>query len=188
MPSKLTLIGLTGTNAAGKGEIGSYLGRHGYVYRSLSDVLRDEARDRGLEASRENLIALGRELRETEGAGTLAKRTVSSLPAGRYVIDSVRNPSEIDVLEKAGSFLLLAVDAPIDVRFDRAQKRGRNENAATLGQFREMENRERSTETHAQQIDACLKRAHRVLDNRGTLDDLHKQVTLTLEEFGFPLN
>ena len=36
------LIGLTGTNAAGKGEAAAFLGTRGYAYLSLSDVLREE--------------------------------------------------------------------------------------------------------------------------------------------------
>ena len=40
-------LGLTGPNSSGKGEIAAYLqSRHGYVGVSLSDVLRDEAKQR----------------------------------------------------------------------------------------------------------------------------------------------
>ena len=47
------IIGLTGPNAAGKGEVARYLERRGFHYFSLSDEIRDEVRQRGLEISRE---------------------------------------------------------------------------------------------------------------------------------------
>ena len=58
------IIGLTGKNAAGKGEVAEYLKKKGFVYYSLSDVIREEATEKGLEHSRENLINLGNELRK----------------------------------------------------------------------------------------------------------------------------
>ena len=38
----MNVIGLTGTNAAGKGEVANYLKNQGYAYFSLSDAIRDE--------------------------------------------------------------------------------------------------------------------------------------------------
>ena len=43
------LIGLTGRNAAGKGEVAKHLQTKGFQYYSLSDVIRDEIRSRGQE-------------------------------------------------------------------------------------------------------------------------------------------
>ena len=57
------IIGLTGANASGKGEAAGYLKSKGFAYYSLSDILREEAKLRGIEPSRENLIKLGNELR-----------------------------------------------------------------------------------------------------------------------------
>jgi hypothetical protein len=53
------LIGLTGRNAAGKGEVAKYLQTKSFYYYSLSDAIRDELRSRKLEVSRESLIQVG---------------------------------------------------------------------------------------------------------------------------------
>ena len=45
------LIGLTGTNGAGKGEVAAYLMKKGYAYVSLSDEIRDELRRQGKEVA-----------------------------------------------------------------------------------------------------------------------------------------
>ncbi len=58
------IIGLTGKNASGKGETANYLKSKGFVYFSLSDELREEAKEKKIVATRENLIALGNELRK----------------------------------------------------------------------------------------------------------------------------
>ena len=53
------LIGLTGTNGAGKGEVAAYLMKKGYAYVSLSDEIREELRRRGEPITRDSLIAEG---------------------------------------------------------------------------------------------------------------------------------
>ena len=63
------IVGLTGPNAAGKGEAARFLMERGFAYHSLSDVVREEATARGLDHSRENLIRVGNELRASFGAG-----------------------------------------------------------------------------------------------------------------------
>ena len=73
------IIGLTGKNASGKGEVANYLKSKGFIYYSLSDVIREEATKRGLEHSRENLINLGNELREKFGPKHLAQQISSKI-------------------------------------------------------------------------------------------------------------
>jgi len=62
-------LGLTGPSAAGKGEIAKILIAGGFCYISLSEIVREEARKRNIEMSRENLQNLGNSLRKEFGAG-----------------------------------------------------------------------------------------------------------------------
>jgi dephospho-CoA kinase len=137
------LIGLTGTNGAGKGEAAAYFRAKGYAYFSLSDVIRDELRERGEPTSRDNLIRTGNELRERFGPDVLALRTIEKIGGeGRAVIDSIRNMSEIESLRGQKGFVLLAIDAPVALRFERVTARGRDESAAGLEAFRKKEDEE----------------------------------------------
>ena len=68
------IIGLTGKNASGKGEVADYLKTKGFVYYSLSDELREEATKRNIEPSRDNLTNLGNELRKKHGPNYLAQK------------------------------------------------------------------------------------------------------------------
>ncbi|MBI4481589.1 MAG: AAA family ATPase, partial [Acidobacteria bacterium] len=95
------ILGLTGRNASGKGEVAHYLRSRSFYFHSLSDVIREEIRSRGDEVSRDNLIAAGNELRSTHGAAVLAERILQKLqPDKNYVVDSFRNPAEVQVFRR----------------------------------------------------------------------------------------
>ncbi len=171
------LIGLTGTNGAGKGEAAAYFGTRGYAYYSLSDVIREELARRGEPASRDNLIRAGNELRRSFGPDILARRTVARIGAGeRAVIDSIRNLREIEFLRRQQGFLLLAIDAPIEVRFARAALRGRDESAGDIEAFRKKEGQERAGGAAAQQLEASMAAADRIIVNDGTLEEFHRKL------------
>jgi dephospho-CoA kinase len=171
------LIGLTGTNGAGKGEAAAYFVAKGYAYVSLSDVIREELARRGEPASRDNLIRTGNELRERFGPDVLARRTIDKVGrAGRAVIDSIRNMREIEYLRRQEGFVLLAVDAPVALRFARVSLRGRDESAADLEAFARKEDQERDGGATGQQLEACLAAADRLIVNDGTLPEFHRKL------------
>lgn len=171
------LIGLTGTNGAGKGEAAVYFVARGYAYFSLSDVIRDELRERGEPASRDNLIRTGNELRDRFGPDVLAQRTMDKIGrTGRAVIDSIRNTREVDLLRRQEGFVLLAIDAPIALRFARVAVRGRDESAGDLEAFRKKEEEERAGGATAQQLEACMAAADRLIINDGTIPEFHRKL------------
>ena len=145
------LIGLTGTNGAGKGETAAFFMARGYAYFSLSDVIREELQARGEAVTRDNLIRTGNELRERCGPDVLAGRTMAKV-GGPAVIDSIRNMHEVAFLRLQEGFVLLAIDAPVEIRFARVAERGRDESAADLEAFRKKEEQEREGGATAQQI------------------------------------
>jgi len=177
MNTRPRLIGLTGTNGAGKGEAAVYFATKGYACFSLSDVIREELRERGEPVSRDNLIRAGNELRRRFGADVLARRTMDKIgKGGRAVIDSIRNASEIAYLRKQGGFVLLAIDAPVEVRFARVAARGRDESAGDLEAFRKKEDEERAGGAGAQQLEASMAAADRLIVNDGTLEEFRRKL------------
>lgn len=138
MKKRPELIGLTGTNGAGKGEAAAFFQTRGYARASLSDILREELSARGIPATRDNLIRTGNELRAAFGPDILARRTMDRV-TGPTVIDSIRNMLEIAYFRTRKGFVLLAFDAPVELRFGRVAARGRDESAATLEEFRRKE-------------------------------------------------
>src|SRR5262245_55481880 len=201
--TRVSVVGLTGPNAAGKGEVANILRARGYTYHSLSDVVREEATRRGLDHSRENLIRVGNELRAAHGPGALAERIVAKIvggagqpaevapggsspwlipvPAGvSAIVDSIRNPAEVIVLRRLAGFVLVGVNAPIGVRFERSRLRARAGDGTTLEEFAGKESLENSTDPAAQQLTQTFLLADVVIDNSGTLDELRARVGAAL--------
>lgn len=181
----MIIIGLTGRNASGKTTAGEMLTAKGFQYLSLSDAIREEAKTRGLPVVRENLIALGNELRERHGPGALAELTKAKMqPDRNYVVDSIRHPAEVAALRAAsGSFSLFHIFAPLEVRFQRAQARGRAGDAQTLQEFVIQEEREfASSNAAAQQLLETERLANRRIDNDGTLDEFSARLATALKE------
>ena len=176
------IIGLTGTNGSGKTAVSEYLISRGFEYHSLSDAIREEIHKRGLQITREVLIDVGNELREKFGPGILAARILPNLGSDQnYVIDSIRNPQEVDVLRSRIDFTLLALEAEQATRFERSRRRGRENAAQTLRQFAEEEARELDSDNPArQQLNATRQKADFVVINDGTLEELHRRLDALL--------
>ncbi|MBI2652403.1 AAA family ATPase [Candidatus Woesearchaeota archaeon] len=177
------IMALTGKNASGKGEVANYLKTKGFVYYSLSDVIREEATKRGLEHSRDNLIKLGNELRKKYEANYLAKQINNKIKNQlkknknlNFVIDSVRSPFEAKELMKNKDFALVGIDAPIELRFKRLLERNRLGDAKTLEEFKEQEERENLKSDTNQQLDETFKMSQKVIVNDKALNDLHKKI------------
>ncbi len=182
MARRPLIIGLTGPNAAGKGEVAAALIRAGFSYHSLSDAVRREAARRHLEPSRENLIRIGNQLRRRYGSGVLARRIARRL-GERDVVDSIRNPSEVEVLRRRRGFVLVGVDAPVRLRFGRSRKRARPGDALSFKDFQAKERRENSSRGSAQQLGRTLALADVRIWNDGTLRSLRTQVRRLLRTF-----
>lgn len=175
------VIGLTGPNAAGKGETGKYLSKKGFLVWSLSDILRQEARKRKIEPTRENLIVLGNSLRERYGADILAKRLSKQILSSeneKFVVDSIRTVGEINCLKKffKKSFFLVYITAPLRRRFQFIRKRARAGDPITFHQFLEVEKKEKSNSATQQQIHKCRKLANFFVNNNSTIKNLYKKI------------
>ena len=168
------LIGLTGPNGGGKGEVASYLKGKNFDYHSLSDVIRDEIRSRGDEPNRENLIQAGNELRQQFGFAVLAQKILTKIEDGtNTVIDSIRNPAEVEALRAGGHFRLVVVDAAPDIRFQRIQARNRESDPQSYDDFLALEKREAKGDAHAQNLQQVEALADHSIENNSTLDSLH---------------
>ena len=172
------IIGLTGKNGSGKGEVAAFLRDKSFYYYSLSDVIREELESQKIPITREALIAAGNELRQKHGADVLARLTLKKIDPNRnYVVDSIRNPVEVQALKQAGDFLLLNIEAPPEVRFDRIRSRKREQDPQTLDEFLQVEQAERQSKSqHKQSIEDCQSMADYTIVNDGTVQDLHKKV------------
>jgi dCMP deaminase len=171
------LIGLTGRNAAGKGEVAEYLKTKSFYYYSLSDVIREEIRSRGQQPTRDVLIQVGNELRQKYGAHVLAERVLAKIEDDKhYIIDSIRNPSEVDAFRAAKHFKLVRVEAPTEMRFQRTLLRNRENDPTTLQGFMDVEKREAAGDPTSQNMLQVESMADEVIVNDGSISQLQECV------------
>lgn len=139
----MKVIGIGGTNGSGKDTVGTMLAeKFGFLSVSVSDLLRNECRRRGLPIERENLRMISAEWRREGGLGVLVDKAVALFEeqgdayAG-LAVGSLRNPGEVDRVH-AFDGVSVWVDADPKIRYDRIQRanRGRGgEDNKTYEQF-----------------------------------------------------
>jgi len=173
------IIGLTGSYAAGKDTVADFLVKRGFAYYSLSDLLRKELVKQGKSLSRDNLIVKGNELRQSLGAEELARRIVNQIKkdgSENAVVVSIRNPEEVKFLKENSEFEMWFVDAPIEIRYERAKKRMRPEDEVSYDQFQEQEKSEHSDDPNHQQLQKVRDMADYKLENDRDEKSLYKKI------------
>ncbi len=174
------IIGITGTLGAGKGIVAEFLKKKGFVYLSLSDELREIAKEKKIELNRENLQNLGNQLREEQGTGILAELVRGKIKNQEYtkaIVDGIRNPAEIIELRKIKDFFLLSVDAPLGIRFNRIVERNRESDSKTWDDFLKVDARDQREENEkGQQVRKCMEQADFELINDQSLVNTENKV------------
>jgi len=170
-------IGFTGFNCSGKDTAADILVEIGFKHFSLSDIIRDEIKELGLEENRETLIYVGNDLRKNLGNNILAKRTNEKIKdLDKAVISSIRNEFEVEELRKNKDFILVSIEASIELRFKRAMDRKRIENIKTLDDFKKIDEKESSDDPGKQQLHKIKEMADYNIPNNGSLDELREKI------------
>jgi dephospho-CoA kinase len=137
----MNIIGLSGTNGAGKDTVGEYLASKGWLFVSVSQILRDELARQGLPQDRTHTRELGDTWRRESGPAVLVDKAYGLYQprATEYkglVISSLRNPYEADAIHALGGKLIW-VDADIKTRYSRVinRQQGRAEDQKSFDQF-----------------------------------------------------
>ena len=137
----MKIIGIAGTNGSGKDTVGQMLAEHyGWLFISVTDILRNGLRERSLPIERKNLRNLSAEWRRQSGLGVLIDKSVEQFKTqeGKYTglaIASLRNPGEVDRIHELGGKVVW-VDADPKLRYQRIYSRQRStEDKKTFEQF-----------------------------------------------------
>jgi dephospho-CoA kinase len=135
------LIGVAGTFASGKDSIAHYLSDHyGYTHPSTSELVRSVAMKERGSVERDVLHDVANEYRQTKGPAIFVEMALDS--PRPTIITGLRSLGEAKAIRAAGGIVVF-VDAPIELRFERMKKRDRDqETQLTLEQFKQRERKE----------------------------------------------
>ncbi|MBT4916856.1 AAA family ATPase [Candidatus Peregrinibacteria bacterium] len=176
------IIGLTGPMGCGKGEVVKILEKMGFEYITLSMMVREEARERGIEEEREKLMEVGNSMRAQEGAGVLGKRALKKIQDSghdKWVVDGIRNPAEIGSLKEGEDVHVVGVNANRELLIERILSRGRESDATEREAIVHKLDREWGVgePEDGQQVEKCMQKVDLVIDNEGTLEELQQKFT-----------
>lgn len=181
------LIGVTGTNGAGKGALVEYLvSAKGFSRYSARTVILDEIRARHLPDTRANMREVANDLRKQHGAAyVIEKLYAMAKDDGKAVVESVRTIGEAEFLKEKGAFII-AVDAEPKCRYERvANKEGFEVAHMSFEDFRAIEDREMaSSEPWDMNVFGVMQLADARISNDGTLAELHQAADTALASLG----
>ncbi|OHA87947.1 MAG: hypothetical protein A2653_01810 [Candidatus Zambryskibacteria bacterium RIFCSPHIGHO2_01_FULL_43_25] len=179
------VIGITGTNGAGKGTVVDYLvNTRGFKHHSARELIFEEVDKQGLPRNRNSTNLVANELRKIHGPEYVAKTLYERAEeiGGNAVIESIRTIGEAEFLKKKGA-KILGVDAERQKRYERVVLRGEGTDSVTFEEFCIQENREMaSQETWNMNVFGVMKLADAVVTNDTIRDDLYRQVDNALAE------
>ena len=192
------LIGISGTNGSGKDTTGNILAqKFGYLFVSVTESLREEARRRGAAPEREVLRTISAEWRRQYGLAVLVDKTLEqyqaeAAQAAGIAVASLRNPAEADRVHELGG-VVIWIDAEPRVRYDRIQAhladRNRvDEDNKTYEQFLAEEQAEMHTTGDAATLDMAAVKAksdYIIINEFDTPEALAQELARTLN---LPLN
>lgn len=132
------VIGLVGPFGSGCSYVAEKIAdTYGYKVLSLSDILRDEFKAKyptKRKIDRKDLQNFGDTIRKGNGCDYLAKiicEKINSDETKNYVVDSIRNPEEVNLLRKSfAQFFLFGVFAEPDLRWKRVKEKYNNDRRA----------------------------------------------------------
>mgnify|MGYP000020465455 CR=1 FL=1 len=145
MPSK-KVVGIAGMPGAGKTLAASIAKQMNFEVIVMGDVVREEAKRRGLMPTPENLGRLMLQMRKEEGRAVIAKRCIPKIKEAKsdfVIIDGIRSLHEVEEFRKFfPNFTILAIHSSPKTRFERLFKRKRSDDPEKWATFLERDMRE----------------------------------------------
>ena len=179
---KNIIVCVVGQPGSGKDTLANYLvKKRSFFHISTGNIIREEMKNEGLLADRENMRIFSQKMREDVGnmypANIAAKRVV-----GNTVISGPRNLAEVNFFRNrfGENFLLVVVDAPIETRYQRVKNgRGRTGDSITFAQFKAQEEAELNSGTH--ELSKLLSTADYFVDNSRDKDEMFVKIDCILK-------
>ena len=173
------IIGITGTNGAGKGTVVDFLTtQKEFNHFSVRNFLIEEITRQGLPVDRIHMRQVANEMRKAHGSDYVVVQLVNQalLSKGNSVIESIRTIGEANFLRSHGA-LIWTVDADRKISYGRVLKRWSETDKVDFETFCMHEDREmNSVEPWDMNVFAVMQMANHTFLNNKTTAELYNQV------------
>jgi dephospho-CoA kinase len=144
----------------------------------MGDLVRERAKEFGLDDSDKNLGDLANEERHRFGMDIWAKRVIPLVGGDLVAIDGTRGPDEIRAFKHAfgDKLQIVAIHASPKTRFERLQARARSDSPAKQEEFDVRDRRELDWG-----LGDAIALADHMLLNEGSVEELRTQVHTLLD-------
>jgi dephospho-CoA kinase len=183
------LLGITGTDGAGKGSVVDYLvTRYGFTHYSARTFILSRINEQGLPTTRNQMRLTANELRAEYGNDFLVQQALAQKAAEGVedaVVESIRALAEADTLKAAGG-ILLAIDADQKLRFRRIQERRSESDKVDFETFVAHEELEKNDpDPNGMQKAKVIELADHTIINNGTLEELQVAIEAWLTSVNY---
>jgi len=175
-----TILVIAGMPGAGKSLASDAARELGLPVLVSGDVIREEARKRGLQPNKANLGRLMLGLRGEEGMSAVARRLIPLIEkTGKVfvVYEGARNVEEVEELRKNYRVLTIAIHAAPETRFHRLLKRLRSDRPRNKPDFRERDQRELRVG-----VGKVIALADRMVENEESKHELRRRMKRLLKK------
>lgn len=182
----MIIVWITWTIGAGKGTIVDYLvQKKWFQHFSVRAFLIKEIERRWIPVIRDNMVIVANDLRAQYGPSYIVEQLYeqAKLTGNNTIIESIRTVGEIEALKGKENFTFFAIDADPNIRYERAILRWSETDKISYEKFIDDEQKEMQNEDpNKQNVAKCMQMADHVFTNNGTLEELHKQIEIILEQ------
>jgi len=179
------VIGITGTLGSGKDTLMELLKtEYNFKHFSVRDYLTDILEEQGDEINRLTMSRLANKLREDNHPAFIVEELFNKAKelGGNVVIASIRTPGEVEFLKEHSEFVLFAVDADPNLRYERVQKRKSATDRIDFNTFMSDEQKEmQNEEPHKQNLAMCIRISNYKFRNNVTVEMFYKKIRKTLK-------
>ncbi len=183
------ILGIAGSFGAGKGAVVEYLVKQrNFKHFSARDLLIKEIERLGLPVNRDSMIDVANDLRKQHGPSHIVEALYAHAvrAGGDVVIESLRAVAEVRKIKELGA-IVVGVDADPMLRYERAVARKSETDNVSYEKWLEQHKRESNPEDATKQdVFGALKESDYIIQNNGSLEELHHEIERILEKINAP--